>query len=77
MSFYLDKTLERIVAGILATILAGLVLYMIASRKQNGRFVPVPGAPTMAVDSRTGQLCYTFDPLGEGSARIPLCKNIK
>lgn len=42
------------------------------------RFQPVSGAPELALDSKTGRLCYAFDPLpGIGSDRIPLCEKLK
>ncbi len=39
-----------------------------------GRFVPV--TPNAAVDTQSGRLCWTYDPIG-GSDKIPLCKDIR
>lgn len=40
-----------------------------------GRFQPV--SANMALDTKTGQLCYSFDPLGQGSEKIPLCTKLR
>ena len=50
-----------------------------ADKKVNrpGRFETIIGAPNMALDTATGQLCYAYDPIGTGSDQIPLCKGIR
>lgn len=40
-----------------------------------GRFQPI--TPNTALDTSTGRLCWSYDPLGNGSDRIPLCSNLK
>ena len=51
-----------------------------SSIRESRRFEPVPSVGNMAVDTRTGQLCWLYDPLlkaGEKEALFPLCKDIK
>ena len=49
-------------------------LHRTSASPKIGRFVPV--TPNSAVDSVTGRLCWTYDPIGTGSDLIPLCADL-
>lgn len=41
-----------------------------------GRFQLVAPGSNSAYDTVTGQMCWLYDPIGKGSEKIPLCKDI-
>jgi hypothetical protein len=51
-----------------------LALTVAGIQSRNGRFVPV--TDNLALDSRTGRLCWSYDPLGPANERIPLCSDL-
>lgn len=55
----------------------GFVEGAINSLAKNGHFVSTGAGSNVGVDTRKGTLCYLFDPIGQGSPSIPLCKESK
>lgn len=62
-----------VIAMWLVTILL-LGLLFVNPRAKENRFVPV--TPNTAVDTATGRLCFTYDPIG-GQDRIPSCEKLR
>jgi hypothetical protein len=42
-----------------------------------GRFQIVAPGSNAAYDTTTGRMCWLYDPIGDGSPKIPLCQNLK
>ena len=55
-------------------VIVGISIYRASGQRGAGRFTPV--TPSSALDTRTGRLCWSYEPMG-GSERIPLCKDLK
>ena len=47
--------------------------YTTMGDKQYGQFIPV--TPNTALDTRTGRLCWSYDPIGGGD-KIPACEKV-
>ena len=68
----------KIVIGLLSLLLVAFYVgHSLAQKPCVGRFQLLPTVPNMAVDTKTGVLCFLYDPIGNGSDKIPLRRNLR
>jgi hypothetical protein len=82
----MDSNKTAAIAGSLAglVLLGTLIISVRAGDKQAaaraqvqvGRFQIISSGSNAAVDTATGKMCWLYDPLGQGSEKIPLCSSL-
>lgn len=76
----LSKYLSPLVILALLFALVGVIMSTPDSKRsapvQVGRFQIVGAGSNAAFDTATGKMCWLYDPLGQGSEKIPLCSSL-
>ncbi len=67
---------ERLNTVLLLVVIVLLVFLFVRLQDEVGRFQSSGTSSGAALDTKTGQLCYTVAVEGEVTSEIPLCKDL-